>query len=57
MTQSNFVNLVPVAALLRSKSNEITLPPLASRLLKREAKSSSLALLKAKDTPVADGKG
>jgi hypothetical protein len=56
MTNCNFVNLVSVAALLRSKSNEITLPPLASGLLKREAKSTSLALLKAKDNPVADGK-
>ena len=55
MTNVNFVNLVSIAARSRSKSKVITLPPLASRRLKREVKLGSLALLKAKDNPVADG--
>ena len=33
----------------------ITFPPLASKQIKRAAAASSLALLKAKDNPIADG--
>ena len=57
MTNCKVVNIISGADLLSTKSAAIALPPLASRLVKREAKSLSLALLKAKDNSDADGKG
>lgn len=57
MTKRNIVNLLSTASLPGKKTTALALPPLAPRLVKREAKSLSLALLKAKDNANADGNG
>jgi hypothetical protein len=56
MFHSDFVNSFEANRSMLSNATVIILPPLASRLPKRVAKSFSLALLKTKDNSVADGK-